>query len=133
MANYKRFARPVRDWSSYELEAYNITVAFRTPDKFFPTPDPSLDLVDPAILTSPSHDINNPALSDVAAEYLSYLRLTRCMQDSFVIDFAAETLKLLGYNERCTTVSTILFRDMQHFQVPLPHTTYRIKNLTRVF
>ncbi|KAG7091404.1 hypothetical protein E1B28_010441 [Marasmius oreades] len=83
-----------------------------TPDKFFPTPDPSLDLVDPAILTAPSsHVINNPALSDVAAEYLSYLRLTRRMQDSFVIDFAAETLKLLGYNERCTTVST-------HYNIP---------------
>ncbi|KAG7091408.1 hypothetical protein E1B28_010445 [Marasmius oreades] len=112
MANYKRLARSGRDWSNYELKAYNITFAFHAPDKFFPTPDPSLDLVDPAILISPSHVINNPALSDVAVEYLSYLRRTRLMEDSFVIDFTAKTLKLLGYNERCTTIAT-------HYNIPL--------------
>lgn len=76
------------------------------PSEFFPTPDPSLDHIDPAILNSPA-GATDPAISDVATEYLGYLNLAaRASQEIFINDFAAETLKLLGFNERGTTVST---------------------------
>jgi hypothetical protein len=94
MANLIRSAKSGSDWTDNELIAYNITVASISPSEFFPTPEPSLDLIDPAI-------------SDVATEYLDYLDLAaRATQENFINDFAAETLKLLGFNERGTTVST---------------------------
>jgi hypothetical protein len=62
--------------------------------------------IDPAILSSPPSD-TSLALSDIAAEYLGYLNLAaRAIQECFINDFAAETLKLLGFNERRTVVST---------------------------
>jgi len=106
MANLIRSAKSGSDWTANELIAYNIAISSLRPDQFFPTPDPSLDHIDPAILSSPPDD-DNPNLSDVAAEYLGYLDLaSRATQESFIDDFAAETLKLLGFNERRTTVST---------------------------
>jgi len=106
MANVIRSAKSGSDWTANELIAYNITISSLLPTEFFSTPDPSLDGIDPAILTSPSDD-DNPTLSDVAAEYLGYLNLAaRATQESFIVDCAAETLKLLGCNERRTTVST---------------------------
>jgi len=105
MANVIRSAKSGSDWSANELIAYNITVSSLPPTEFFSTPDPSLDGIDPAILNSPSHD-ENPTFSDVAAKYLGYLNLAvRATQESFIDNFAAETLKLLGFNERGTTVS----------------------------
>lgn len=106
MANVARSAKSASEWTNKELIAYNITIASISPDKFFPNPDPSLDHIDPAILSSPP-GIVNPAHSNVAAAYLGYLDLaTRVTQQCFVNDFAAETLKLLAFNERGTTVST---------------------------
>ncbi|KJA14569.1 hypothetical protein HYPSUDRAFT_173274 [Hypholoma sublateritium FD-334 SS-4] len=106
MANAIRSAKSGGDWTDNELIAYNITVASSWPHDFFYDPNASLDDIDPAILTSPAGatDLN---ISDIAAEYLGYLDLAaKASQESFLDDFAAETLKLLGYNERGTTVST---------------------------
>ena len=106
MANIVRSAKSSSDWTECELIAYNITVSSLPPDEFFPTPDPSLDYIDPAILNSPP-DGTNPALSDVAAGYLGYLyHATRATQETFLVGFAAETLKLLGFSERRITVAT---------------------------
>jgi hypothetical protein len=106
MANLIRSAKSGNDWTDNELIAYNITIASISPSEFFPTPDPSLDLIDPAILNSPA-GATYPAISDVATEYLGYLNLAaRATQENFINDFAAETLKLLGFNEHGTTVST---------------------------
>jgi hypothetical protein len=106
MANLIRSAKSGSDWTDNELIAYNIIVESISPSEFFPTPDPSLDLIDPAILNSPA-GATDPAISDVATEYLGYLDLAaRATQENFIDDFAAETLKLLGFNERGTTVST---------------------------
>ena len=80
--------------------------------EFFPTPDPSLNVIDPAILNSPA-SATVPAISDVATEYLGYLNLaTKATQENFIDDFATETLKLLGFNKCGTTVST-------HYIIPL--------------
>ena len=105
MANFIRSAKSGSDWTSHELIAYNIIFSPLSPGEFFTTPDPTLDHIDSAILNSPPGDID-PALSDVATEYLAYLDLARGVQEDFVDDFAAETLKLLGFNERLTVVST---------------------------
>ena len=80
--------------------------------EFFPTPDSSLNLIDPAILNSPA-SVTDPAISDVVTEYLGYLNLAiRATQENFIDDFAAKTLELLGFNKCGTTVST-------HYIVPL--------------
>lgn len=64
-------------------------------------------LTTPILLFSTLPGDANLALSDVDARYLGYLYLaTRATQESFIVDFAAKTLKLLGFNERRTTVST---------------------------
>ena len=105
MADLIRSAKSSGDWTRNELMAYNIVISPLLPDNFFPTPDPSLDEIDPAILDSPLYD-TNLALSDAAAEYLGYLGLaTRPTQESFIDSFAIETLKLLGFNGRDTIVS----------------------------
>jgi len=40
--------------------------------------DPSLDHLDPAILTSPVSNVEDPNLSDATADYLGYLDLATC-------------------------------------------------------
>ena len=99
MANYTRSAKSGSDWTDNDLKAYNITISSTPPEKFFSTPDPSLDHIDPAILNSPPGD-DNPALSDATVKYLSYLDYTtRPSQECSPLDFAAETLALLGFNK----------------------------------
>ena len=69
-------------------------------------PDPPLDHLDPAILTSPIN-ADDPNLSDATADYLAHLDLaTHVTQESAIGDFAAATLKFLGFNERHATVAT---------------------------
>lgn len=121
MANLIRSAKSGSDWSNNDLKSYNITISSLTPNEFFPTSDLSLNHIDPAILNSRPDDAS-PALSDSAAQYLGYLdfacRATQqCFiddfaQQCFIDDFVAETLKLLGFDERHTTVST-------HHTIPL--------------
>jgi len=68
--------------------------------------DPSLDNIDHAILDS-SPDSNDPNFSDAVADYLGYLDLaTKATREGVIDNFAAETLNLLGFNERKTTVVT---------------------------
>jgi len=105
MANVIRSAKSGSDWNSSDLLAYNIAISLVRPDEFFRHgADPSLDNLDPAILNS-SPDSNDPNFSDAVADYLGYLDLaTKATQESVIDNFAAETLKLLGFNERKTTV-----------------------------
>jgi len=105
MADIIRSAKSASDWTDRELIAYNIAVSSILSGEFFPVPDPSLDYIDPAILDSPPGSLD-PAISDLAAGYLGYLDLAaRATQETFIDDFAAETLKLLGFGERNTLVS----------------------------
>ncbi|KAF8901899.1 hypothetical protein CPB84DRAFT_1776969 [Gymnopilus junonius] len=79
-----------------------------TPADFFQLgADPSLDHLDPSILTSPVTDAEDPNLSEATKEYLGYLDLaTRAHQKSAIDDFAAATLRLLGFRAPNTTVAT---------------------------
>ena len=106
MAQLIRSAKSGSDWTDAELLAYNICITQTSPDVFFQSgPDPSLDHLDPAILISRSAD--EPDLSDTTADYLGYLDLaTHATQESAIDDFAAATLRFLGYNERHSTVAT---------------------------
>lgn len=57
--------------------------------------------------SSPPVDANEPNLSHATSKYLGYLDLaTRGTQESAVDDFAAATLKLLGFDERHAMVTT---------------------------
>jgi len=87
------------DWNSGDLLHRHLHLS--RPDEFFRHgADPALDNLDPAILNS-SPDSDDPNFSD------AYLDLaTKATQESAVDNFAAETLKLLGFNERKTTVVT---------------------------
>lgn len=107
MAQLIRSAKSGSDWTAAELLAYNITITPTSPDVFFqPVPDPTLDHLDPDILSSPNG--NNPNLSHGAARYLGYLDLaTNATQESSIDDFAAATLLLLGFDDQQpSTVAT---------------------------
>ncbi|KAJ6503562.1 hypothetical protein C8R45DRAFT_818114, partial [Mycena sanguinolenta] len=84
-----------------EQLAYHIRVEAVPPDVFFHSdPNPSLDHLDPAILTA-SPGADDPELSDSTARYLGYLGLaTKATQESLVGDFGRETLQLLGFPHR---------------------------------
>jgi hypothetical protein len=105
MANLVRSAKSARNWSDYELTAYNITISSRSPDEFFPTPDPSLDHIDPAILNSPPDD-RNPTLSDDTVGYLRHLALATGTTHPmlFIDDIPARTLELLHFDGPGTLV-----------------------------
>ena len=106
MATIIRSTKSSSDWTNEELIAFNITISPLSPDKFFPTPDPSLGDIDPVILDTPSDGRAYPTLSNAAADYLDYLDFaTSVTQESSIDSFVIETLKLLGYNERHAIVS----------------------------
>ncbi|KIJ62346.1 hypothetical protein HYDPIDRAFT_94729 [Hydnomerulius pinastri MD-312] len=107
MANLIRSPKSGNDWSKNELLAYNIAITPVSPDQFFRSgADPSLDHMDPALLTAPP-GADDPGLSNVTTEYLGYLDLaTSATQESLIDDFSAQTLKLLGFNERHIIIST---------------------------
>lgn len=104
MANIIRSAKSGSDWTDNVLIAYNITIS-----SVFPVPDPSLDHIDPTILNSPPGTLD-PVISDLAAGYLGYLDLAvRATQETFIDDFAAETLKPLGF-KASTRVAPLYLR-----------------------
>ena len=108
MAQLIRSAKSGSDWTGAELLAYNIAISLTSLDVFFQhtSQDPSLDHLDPAILSSPN--ANDPNLSNTAARYLGYLDLaTNITQESAIDDFAAATLLLLDFDEhQFNTVAT---------------------------
>lgn len=109
MAQLIRSAKSGSDWTGAELLAYNIVISPTSPDVFFQPvsgPDPTLDHLDPAILSSPNG--NDPNLSEIAGRYLGYLDLaTNATQESAIDDFAAATLVLTGFDkQQFSTVAT---------------------------
>ena len=113
MSDLIRSAKPANHWSDYELTAYNITVSSRSPDEFFPTPDPSLDHIDPAIVNSPPAIVNSlsvinpppggasPTLSDDAFEFLTCLgSATGTYPKLFDVCFPTVMLRVLRFTAR---------------------------------
>jgi len=99
LTNLVRSGKWDNDWNDHNLTALNVTVSSLLPADFFPTPDPSLDHIDPAILNSPLDD-TSLAISRDSARFIEYLDVaTRVPQECFILDIAAEMLKLLGFEE----------------------------------
>jgi hypothetical protein len=94
-------AKSGSDWTVSELLAYNIVVQPTPPDQFFgPNAHPPLDHLDRAILDGRPGD-DSPNISEVAVEYLGYLDMaTNATQKTFIDEFATQTLKLLGFQDR---------------------------------
>ena len=112
--NFIRSAKSGDDWSKNELIAYNISISPVPAEEFFSSvAEPSLDHLDPNILTAPIGESKSANLSNAVIKYLSYLDLAvKATQESFINDFAARTLDLLEYDERGTVIST-------RFAIPL--------------
>jgi hypothetical protein len=109
MSTVIRSAKSGSAWSQNELYAYNISVELISDNNFFlpaVTMDAPLeDLLDPDVLSSPP-GADGPHLSNATVEYLGYLDLaTIATQESFIDDFAAQTLKVLGFNSRHNFIS----------------------------
>ncbi|KAF6742068.1 hypothetical protein DFP72DRAFT_1082689 [Ephemerocybe angulata] len=100
MAHIPRSAKFSSKWIAGDLFAYNIHIK-STPSANFFLPDcadPSLDSLDPGILTSPT--ANNPTLSNATEAYLGYVDLAHCATQESVIDgVSAETLKVAHFQE----------------------------------
>ncbi|KAJ7151422.1 hypothetical protein C8R43DRAFT_1005073 [Mycena crocata] len=107
MANLIRSAKSGSDWSLNEQLAYHIRVEAIPPEVFFHSdPDPSLGQLDEAILTA-SPGADEPELSDSTVRYLGYLKVaSKATQESLIVDFARETLHLLGFSQRNLILST---------------------------
>ncbi|KAJ7508640.1 hypothetical protein B0H11DRAFT_2169221 [Mycena galericulata] len=104
MANLIRSSKSGCEWSVNELAAYHISVKDVQPEMFFRSgAKPSLDHLDPEILTCPP-DTEGLELSESTARYLGYLDLAN--KGSFIVDFARETLHLLGFSERNLILSS---------------------------
>ena len=94
-------AKPVNNRDDYE-PLYNISSL--SPGEFFPTPDPSLDHIDSAILNSPPGGVRL-TMSKAASQYLSHLDLVIMLTYKWTtVKFAAKTLELLGFEDRHTTI-----------------------------
>ena len=93
-------ANPIQS-AQNELIACNIAILDIDPDKFFsPTPDPSLDHIDPAILNSPPGH-RSPGLSKTARRFLTRLGLaTEAHREGSITLFTLWTLDLLDFEER---------------------------------
>ena len=111
MATITRSAKSSSNWTENELIAYNITISSLSPDKFFPTPDPPLNDIDPAILNS-SLAADTTTLSIAASTYLAHLRYAAgATQEGFIDIFVIETLKLLGFENSRAIVA-------MHYTIP---------------
>jgi len=93
------FVKPGSDWNDQELTAFNIAIESLSPAEFFPTPDPSLDHIDRAVLygSSPPDD-TDLTIPDAAVEYLAFLNLAITAPEAgFLSNFAYKTLALLDF------------------------------------
>lgn len=110
--NIAQSVRPGSEWSLFNLKAYNITVVPLPPAEFFPTPDPPLDHINPAILDC--SDWDDIPSSGVASRYLRYLYLASAYpRGGFATTFAAETLRLLDIDDGYRALA------VQHYIIPL--------------
>src|SRR5258708_17122955 len=112
MANFIRRAKPGSDWTANELLAYNIQVHSQSAENFFNHPLPTLDGIDP-LLVSGTH--NTEGLTDRTHRLLEYISLAselRVVQESAVDDLTRELLRELGYEEHDPLLRT-------HYDIPL--------------
>ncbi|PBK67270.1 hypothetical protein ARMSODRAFT_889451 [Armillaria solidipes] len=106
MANTIRSAKSGNEWTSNELEAYNIRIVFQDTQTFFeetPLPAPSIHQ---DILTAPTAD---DAADDASYNLLAQLDLAMMpseSEESAVDDFAVALFHSLGYIHRPRAIRT---------------------------
>ena len=101
MTELIRSAKSGSDWTSNELEAYNITVEYQNAATFFGTHNlPQPATVNPAVFTATGPD---DASDDGVYEFLRTMDLAMSpapAEESAVDDFAVLLLRALGYTTR---------------------------------
>jgi hypothetical protein len=113
MANIIRSAKSGSDWTSNELQAYNICVQPLISRVFFGfEPSSTLTQLDPDFV---SGTLDSEGLSDHTYRLLQYLNLAahaNSGQESAIDDFAKEVLRVVGFEERGTLLRS-------RFAIPL--------------
>ena len=105
MANLIRLAKSGNEWSTNELMAYNISIVERDQDTFFNGPLPAY--TGPAGFVQ--HEDRVQGLDSASLALIKRLDLAMKVMDgeeSAVDDFAAELLRVLGYETERTVVRT---------------------------
>ena len=103
MATLIRSAKSGSDWTTNELQAYNIRVSAQSPDTFYGRPLPTvadLNTLDPHLV---SGTLTTEGISDETYRLLQYLDLAskaNAGQESAIDDVAKEILRVLGYEKR---------------------------------
>lgn len=101
MAELNRSAKSASKWTGYDLEAYNIVITSIPPEIFFQgNESPSLNHLDPAILSLPVTGVPSPPLSPEGSAFWSHLRTAtrgRSQGRAANTQLAASTFRLLGY------------------------------------
>jgi hypothetical protein len=105
MANLVRLAKSGGDWSDNELAAYNITIQEQDEALFFggPLPEP---VGPPGFI---EHKDRVQGLDAPSLSLIKHLDLTMPImegEESAVVDFAVELLRVMGYERDETTVRT---------------------------
>jgi hypothetical protein len=106
MADLIRSAKPGRDWTKYDLEAYNIRIQLEDQATFFGDPDLPLPVIDKEILTTLEAE---DMLSDRNAELIYLLELAVQpvpAEKSAVDDFTVALLGQLSYMKRSRVIHT---------------------------
>ncbi|KIJ17164.1 hypothetical protein PAXINDRAFT_73571 [Paxillus involutus ATCC 200175] len=100
MSDLSRSAKSGNNWSSYDLDAYNIVIRNQSPRAFFGHNLPTtLENIDPEFLTA---GVTTGAANDNTNRLLSYLPLAsqaHANQVPAIRDFATELLRMLGFEE----------------------------------
>ncbi|KAF8885241.1 hypothetical protein CPB84DRAFT_1788510 [Gymnopilus junonius] len=100
MANLLRTAKSGNDWTTQELEAYNITIVSQSKADFFGTTELA-DPTDPSLLGFINNESRATASDNETKQLIHYLDLAmnpKVGQEAAVDNFAAELLKSLKYN-----------------------------------
>ena len=106
MANLLRSAKSSSNWTTAELDAYNITIVSQSKDEFFETndfPDPT----EPSMLGFMAHESREMATDKNTKQLLHYLDLAiypKAGLESAVDNFAAQLLRGLEYDDNDRTV-----------------------------
>jgi len=98
MAQLIRSPKSASAWGRGDLDSYRIQVSSVEPDKFFPTPDPSIDHIDNDLLNYPPGNYT-PGVSDLAARFLARLDNAATLHESSIDIFVVLVLELLGFAE----------------------------------
>ena len=115
-------AEPGSHWDDNKLKAYNIGILTLPPSDFFHFPLPSLDNIDPGILSSLGDDTSREAAGFLIR--LDYATPARAERESDIACFAMEILRLLDFERPsiisiCRTMPLVVRGETDPVQIDL--------------